>query len=138
MANRLVDAGVCLDIELCRSGGYLYSMFGPSADSKKSAGGFLQKRGYRALAELVGGEKEHGGAPETICEEKTLVFLASKLFLAGRSVPSKGHGQKLSASFESHDSSAAGRFPVKEVSLREEKICERLLKEFEVMIGERL
>lgn len=114
MAERLVESGICLDVELCRSGGYVCGFSGGG----DMAGAFLRVRGYEALAELAGGDRWSGREPETVCREDTLVYLAGKL---SRGDPDF---QKMS--------------PVGDRILGKGGICERLLKEFEVMTGERL
>lgn len=114
MAECLTDAGACLDIELCRSGGYFYGLSGHG----QGIGDFLRGRGYEALAEIAGGNKGVGRLPETICEEWVLVSLAGQMIC--------------------RDPDAPRYSPAKDPILWERGAFERLLKEFEVMTGERL
>ncbi len=127
LAERLTEHGACLDIELCRSGGYLHDLFRLSPGHEKSAGNFLRERGYEALAKIAEEHKGFGREPETVCEEGVIVCLADKLIQEDKQVSLKERYQK-----------AFAHSPVKERILRDIKICKRLIKEFEVMTGERL
>lgn len=127
MAERLIKHGACLDVELCRSGGYLHDLFRLSKDHEKKAGEFLRARGYEALAKVVESHRSFVSEPETICEERTLVCLADKLLKEDRRVTPKERYEK---AFAYH--------PVKEWILRDLRICEKLMEEFEVITGEQL
>ena len=127
MAEKLVEHGACLDIELCRSGGYLHDLCRLLPEHEKAAGNFLRERGHEALAGIVEAHKGFGTEPETVCGESVLVCLADKLILEDRRVPLAVRYQK-----------AFAHSPVKERILRDIRVCERLIKEFEVMTGERL
>lgn len=127
MAECLVRHGACLDVELCRSGGYLHDLCRLSEEHEKKAGAFLRERGYAALAGIV---ERHGGfetEPKTVCEEGVIVCLADKLVLEDRRVSIEERYQKAFA----HE-------PVKARILRNIRILNRLQKEFEVMTGEQL
>lgn len=78
MAERLVDSGACLDVELCRSGGYLHGL-SCSYPSHIEAEDFLRKRGYMALANIVKvcGRLECEG--KTVWDESVLVCLADRM-----------------------------------------------------------
>ena len=73
MAEKLVEHGACLDIELCRSGGYLHDLCRLLPEHEKAAGDFLRERGYEALAGIVEAHKGFGTEPETVCGESVLV-----------------------------------------------------------------
>lgn len=127
MAERLAAHGACLDIELCRSGGYLHDLCRLMPQHEAAAGRFLRERGYLALARIV---EQHGGfekEPESICCEAAVVCAADKLILEDRRVPLEKRYEK-----------ALSRTPVKERILRDIRILGRLIKEFEVITGERL
>ncbi len=127
MAERLTEHGACLDTELCRSGGYLHDLFRLSKDHEAKAGAFLREKGYLALAKIVEGHHSFSREPETVCEECTIVCLADKLIQEDRRVTPRERYQK---AFTYH--------PVKERILRDLKICEKLMEEFEVITGEKL
>lgn len=127
LAERLTKHGACLDIELCRSGGYVHDLCRLSENHEAAAGAFLRKKGYLALAEIAEG---HGGfetEPETVCEEGALVCLADKLIQEERRVT-------LNVRYEK----AFAHTPVKEKILKTVRICRKLIEEFEVMTGEKL
>ena len=127
MAECLTEHGACLDIELCRSGGYLHDLCRLSKDHEAKAGAFLRDRGYLALAEVAEQHRGFDTEPESICEEWAVVCLADKLVREDRRVSLEERYQK-----------AFAHQPVKERILKDIKICQRLIKEFEVMTGERL
>lgn len=127
MAERLTEHGACLDIELCRSGGYLHDLCRLSGEHEAKAGAFLRARGYLALARVVEGHRSFETEPETVCEEGVIVCLADKLIQEDRRVSPKVRYQK-AFTFD----------PVKEWILRDIRICQKLLEEFEVMTGEQL
>lgn len=106
MAERLVESGACLDVELCRSGGYLHDLSGRHP-GQVGTEDFLRKRGYLALADIAEMCGSFECEAETVCEEGVLVCLADRLI----------HRKQ---------------------GLREDPVFQRLLKEFEVMTGERL
>lgn len=127
MAEHLTKCGACLDIELCRSGGYLHDLCRLLECHEAEAGVFLRERGYAALAGIV---EQHGGfetEPESICEEWVIVCLADKLIQEDRRV-----------SLEVRYEKALCHHEVKERILGDMRICRRLKEEFEVMTGERL
>ncbi len=127
MAERLTEHGACLDIELCRSGGYLHDLCRLSAHHEAAAGVFLRARGYLALADIAERHRGFETEPESICEEWAVVCLADKLIREDKRVSLKERYQK-----------AFAHPPVKERILRDIKVCQRLKEEFEVMTGERL
>ena len=127
MAECLTGHGACLDIELCRSGGFLHDLCRLSKDHEAKAGAFLRERGYLALAEVVEQHRGFAEEPGSICEEWAIVCLADKLVREDQRVSLEVRYEKAFA----HD-------PVKERILRDIKVCQRLKKEFEVMTGERL
>lgn len=127
MAERLTEHGACLDIELCRSGGYLHDLCRLSAHHEAAAGVFLRTRGYLALADVVERHRGFESEPGSICEEWAVVCLADKLIREDRRVSLEERYQK-----------AFAHAPVKERILRDIRICHRLKEEFEVMTGERL
>lgn len=127
MAERLTGQGACLDVELCRSGGYLHDLCRLSGEHEAEAGRFLRKRGYLALAGIVERHRGYETEPATICEEGTIVCLADKLIQKDRRVPLEVRYHK-----------AFCHVPVKERIQRDIRICKRLTEEFEVITGERL
>lgn len=127
MAEKLSAHGACLDIELCRSGGFLHDLCRMSVSHEAAAGLFLRKRGYLALAEVVESHKGFSKEPKTICRESVIVCLADKLVQETRRVPLEVRYQK-----------ALERQPVKERIRKDIRICRRLMEEFEVITGERL
>lgn len=127
LAQKLTEHGACLDVELCRSGGYVHDLCRLSRDHEAAAGAFLRKKGYLALAKTAEG---HGGfeeEPETVCEERVLVCLADKLIQEDRRVTLDVRYQK-----------AFACTPVKERIQRTVRICRKLMEEFEVITGEKL
>lgn len=131
MAERLVEHGAFLDVELCRSGGYLHDLLRLEPHHAEAAGAFLEERGYFALAEVV---RAHMGFPEssapeqiTVCRESAVVCLADKLIRETRRVTLEQRYQKALA----HEN-------VKPRILRDLQICRRLAEEFEVITGEKL
>lgn len=127
MAERLTEHGACLDIELCRSGGYLHDLCRLCEHHEAEAGAFLRERGYAALAGVVERHRGFETEPESICEEWAVVCLADKLIQEDRRV-----------SLEVRYGKALCHHEVKERILRDMRVCRRLKEEFEVMTGERL
>ncbi len=127
MAERLTEHGACLDIELCRSGGYLHDLCRLLKEHEAEAGVFLRERGYGALARVVERHRGFETEPKTVCEEGVIVCLADKLVKEERRVSPEVRYQK-----------AFTYDPVKEWILRDLRICRKLLEEFEVMTGEQL
>ena len=79
MAERLIFCGRCLDVELCRSGGYLHDIRRLEKNHGPAGGAYLRSLGYDALAAVV---EEHMKLkdPETAeLGESVIVFLADKL-----------------------------------------------------------
>lgn len=127
MAEKLVEAGAYLDIELCRSGGCLHDLLRLSPHHEAAAEAFLEEKGYLALARVVGAHKGFPEEPETLCREEVLVCLADKSILETSRV-----------SFEERYRKALEKKPVKERILRDIRTCRRLAEEYEVMTGEKL
>ncbi len=127
MAERLTEHGACLDIELCRSGGYLHDLCRLSKGHEAKAGAFLREKGCLALADVVERHRGFETEPETVCREDAVVCLADKLIKEDRRVSLDVRYQK-----------AFTYDPVKERILRDLRICRKLLEEFEVMTGEQL
>lgn len=131
MAERLVEKGACLDVELCRSGGFLHDICRLSPDHERAGGRLLKEMGFEALARIVEGHRGFGAEPESVCEEGVLVCLADKMILEERRVSLRErYGRALGKCLEESS--------VKERIRRDFGICQRLLNEFEVMTGERL
>ena len=123
----MIRSGACLDVELCRSAGYLHDLCRLEPHHERAAEELLRKKGYNALAEAVG---THGGfdrEPESICCEPAIVFLADKLIREDRRVTPEERYRK---ALEMH--------PVKERIRRNMRLCRRLIDEFEERTGERL
>lgn len=127
MAEKLCSHGACLDIELCRSGGFLHDLCRTLPSHEKMAGIFLRERGYLALAEVVERHKGFSQEPKTVCKESVIVCLADKMIQENKRVSLEVRYQK-----------ALEKQPVKERILNDIRICRRLLEEFEVITGERL
>ena len=127
MAKRLISAGAFLDMELCRSGGYLHDLLRLEPFHEKAGKKFLEEKGYLALAAVVGAHRGFEQEPVTLCSEAVLVCLADKLIMEDRRV-----------SLEERYRKALEKKEVKKRILRDIEICRRLIKEFEVMTGERL
>ena len=127
MAERLTQSGACLDIELCRSGGYLHDLCRLSKKHEAKAGAFLRSKGYVELARIVEKHRGFEEEPESICEEWAILCLADKLIREESRVPLEVRYEKAFA----YD-------PVKESILRDIKVCRKLKEEFEVMTGESL
>ena len=127
IAGRLTAHGACLDIELCRSGGYLHDLCRLSDSHEAAAGLFLRKEGYLALAEIVEKHKGFTEEPKTICEESVIVCMADKLIREDKRVPLEVRYEK-----------ALRMDQVKERILHDIRILRRLTEEFEVITGERL
>lgn len=127
MAERLIENGACLDVELCRSGGYVHDICRLLPCHEKRAGEFLEQKGYLALAEIA---KAHGGfteMPRSICQERVIVCLADKLVQETKRVTLWQRYQK------------AFRNPVVKPSIKKSYyICCRLVKEYEERTGEKL
>lgn len=127
MAESLVGSGACLDVELCRSGGYLHDLLRLEPHHEKAAGAFLREKGYLALAAVV---EQHGGfgaRPQSVCREDVVVCLADKLVKETERVTLQARYEK-----------ALGQKIIKEEKLRDFRICCGLAREFEVITGERL
>lgn len=127
MAERLTEHGALLDIELCRSGGYLHDLMRLAPDHPAAAAAFLRSRGYPALADVV---KEHMSPekpPDTICDAAAIVFLADKLIRETERVTLRERYQK-----------ALRHRDVRARVLRDIGLCERLISEFEEITGEKL
>ncbi|MBS6398002.1 MAG: NTP transferase domain-containing protein [Clostridiales bacterium] len=127
MAQKLVEHGACLDTELCRSGGYVHDLCRLSPHHEEAAGRFLRERGYMALAGIAEVHRGFEAAPETVCSEPVIVCLADKLVQEAERVPLELRYQK-----------ALEKQPVKERILRDIRICRGLMREYEVITGERL
>ena len=127
MAKSLIDAGAFLDMELCRSGGYLHDLLRLEPFHEKAGKKFLEEKGYLALAKIVGAHRGFEKEPDTLCTEEVLVCLADKLIMENWRV-----------SLEERYRKALEKKEVKKRILRDIEICRRLIKEFEVMTGERL
>lgn len=126
MAERLVKHGAFLDVELCRSGGYLHDLLRSEPYHAKAAGAFLRERGYLALAEVVGAHMEFL-KPATICRESVIVCLADKLICGTERVTPEQRYQEAFA----HEN-------MKPQVQRDLQICRRLTEEFEIITGEKL
>lgn len=127
MAEALVQHGACLDVELCRSGGYLHDLCRLSRGHEEKGGIFLRERGYLALADVVERHRGFETEPTTVCEEGVIVCLADKLIKEDKRVSLEERYQK-AFTYE----------PVKERILRDIRILQKLKKEFEVITGEQL
>lgn len=127
MAERLVQGGACLDVELCRSGGFLHDLLRLQKDHERAAGDFLRDRGYEALAFVVERHRGFGNKPRSVCREDVVVCLADKLIQESGRVSLKVRYGK-----------ALGQRIIKEEKLRDFRICCELAKEFEVITGEKL
>ncbi len=127
MAERLIAHGACLDVELCRSGGYLHDLCKLSKEHEAAGGIFLRERGYEALAEVVERHKGFFEKPATVCEEWVLVCLADKLVQEEQRVTVEERYQK-----------AFGHASIKPWIVKNITICKALIREFEVITGERL
>ena len=127
MARRLTEAGAFLDIELCRSGGCLHDLLRLEPFHEKAVRKFLEEKGYLALAAVTGAHRGFEQEPDTLCREDVLVCLADKLIMENRRV-----------SLEERYRKALEKKEVKKRILQDIEICRRLIKEFEVMTGERL
>ncbi len=127
MAERLIAHGACLDVELCRSGGYLHDLCKLSGEHEAAAGNFLRERGYQALAKVVERHKGFLEEPLTVCEEWVLVCLADKLVQEEQRVTIEKRYEK-----------ALGHASIKPWIVKNITICKKLIKEFEVITGERL
>lgn len=127
MAERLIEKGACLDVELCRSGGYVHDLCRLLPCHEKRAGEFLAQKGYLALAEIA---QAHGGfkeMPRSICQEQVIVCLADKLIRETERVSLLQRYQK------------AFRNPVVKPAIKKSyDICCRLVKEYEERTGEKL
>ena len=88
---------------------------------------FLEEKGYLALAAVTGAHRGFEQEPDTLCREDVLVCLADKLIMENRRV-----------SLEERYRKALEKKEVKKRILQDIEICRRLIKEFEVMTGERL
>ncbi len=127
MAETLTAHGAFLDVELCRSGGWLHDLFRLKPNHEEKAGVFLRDRGYLALAKVVEDHRGFEKEPVTVCQESVIVCLADKLIQETERVSIERRYQK-----------ALGQDVVKERILRDIRICRRLAEEFEVITGERL
>lgn len=127
MAETLISRGACLDVELCRSGGYLHDLCRLQPHHEQAAAIFLEEKGYGALAEIAGAHGGFAKEPESICRESAIVFLADKLVQEDRRVTVAERYQK-----------ALGKNPVKERVRKNIALCRRLIAEFEERTGERL
>lgn len=127
VADRLTAHGACLDIELCRSGGYLHDLCRLSGNHEAAAGVFLRREGYAALAGIAEKHKGFTEEPETICEESVIVRVADKLIREDKRVPLEVRYEK-----------ALRMDHVKERILNDIRILRRLTEEYEVITGERL
>lgn len=127
LAESLTAHGACLDVELCRSGGYLHDICRLEPSHETAGGIFLRDRGYTALAEVV--EKHRGFAeePVSICREWVIVCLADKLVQETARVSPEIRYRK-----------ALEKHPVKDRILRDLRILHRLMEEYEVITGEQL
>lgn len=131
MAEKLTEYGAFLDVELCRSGGYLHDLLRLQPRHPEAARDFLEKRGYLALAKVV---REHSGfegmlaaGPVSISQEPAIVCLADKLIRETERVTLEQRYQKAFA----HEN-------VNPRILRDLQICRRLSEEFEAITGEKL
>ena len=127
IAEKLVQRGACLDVELCRSGGFLHDLLRLQKHHEQAAGDFLRTRGYEALAFIVEHHRGFEDKPSSVCREDVVVCLADKLIQETERVSFKVRYEK-----------ALGQRIIKEEKLRDFRICCELAKEFEVITGERL
>lgn len=127
MAETLVKNGACLDVELCRSGGFLHDLLRLEKNHEKAAGIFLRNKGYQALAEVVESHRGFVHRPDSVCREDVIVCLADKLIQETDRV-----------SLEVRYGKALGQRIIKEEKLNDFRICRRLVQEFEVITGEGL
>lgn len=127
MAEKLISAGAFLDIELCRSGGYLHDLLRLQPRHEKAAEEFLRERGYTALAEVAGAHKGFEQEDVPLCREDVLVCLADKMIR-----------ETCRVSFEERYRKALDQKPVKQRILKDLSVCRRLAREYEVMTGEKL
>ena len=165
MAERLVEHGAFLDVELCRSGGYLHDLLRLEPHHAKAAGIFLRERGYLALAEIVEAhmgfsepdeaERKQPGSGGTDNTEgrQAGIVTEQKGAVRERAVPQEVSVCRESAvvcladklirgtqrvTLEQRYQKAFAYGEVKPRILRDMQICRRLAEEFEVMTGERL
>lgn len=127
MAETLIKNGVCLDVELCRSGGALHDLLRLEKNHEKAAGGFLRNKGYLALAEVVERHRGFVKEPASVCREDVIVCLADKLIKETENV-----------SLDVRYKKALDQRIIQEEKLKDFRTCCRLVKEFEVITGERL
>lgn len=127
MAESLNQKGYCLNVELCRDGGYLHDICRLSGHHEKAAGVFLREHGYPQLAEVA---ERHRGfdeeEPQTVCKEWVIVCLADKLVQEDQRVTLEERYRK-----------ALEMETVKERIVRDIRILKKLLEEYEVITGER-
>lgn len=127
LAEKLIESGACLDVELCRSGGFLHDLCRLLPHHENQAREYLRKKGYLALGEIVGMHGKFETMPDSICKESVLVCLADKLIRETRRVTIQERYEK-----------AFQYGTVKPAIQKSYQICCLLAKEYEERTGERL
>lgn len=127
IAERLIENGACLDVELCKSGGFVHDLCRLLPHHEEKAREFLEHKGYFALGKIAGAHSRFLEMPQSICQEWVIVCLADKLVQETRRVSLRERYQK---AFEN---------PVIKPSIKKSyDICCRLAREYEERTGERL
>jgi molybdenum cofactor cytidylyltransferase len=124
MAEQLIGCGACLDVELCRSAGYLHDICKPEPEHEKAAGDFLRGMGYERLAETVEGHRGFSEMPSSLFDEKVIVTLADKLVKEDKRV-----------TLEERYSKAFSMPYIKPWILKTIEICSSLLKKYKEITG---
>lgn len=127
IAQRLIENGECLDVELCRSGGFIHDLCRLLPHHEERAREYLEQKGYLALGKIAGAHSRFTEMPKDLCQEWVIVCLADKLIQETKRVSLEERYQK------------AFRHPVVKPSIRKSyEICCALAAEFEERTGERL
>ena len=131
IAESLVRHGYCLDIELCRSGGYLHDICRLEKNHAPAGGNYLRSLGYEALAGVVEGHMSLEEPHSVDFCENIIVFLADKLIMETvRTDPSMRYAK---ARERFNNSTPEGK------RIRaDEEVCRRLAERYKKITGKRL
>lgn len=128
LAQALIARGYCMDVELCRSAGYLHDICKLQPQHPRAGADFIRTYGYSAVAMLVERHKGFDSIQVPEFDERVLVCLADKLISEDRP-----------ATLDTRYAKACSRFPadtpVGNRIRTDLLICRRLCDRYQALTG---
>lgn len=128
MAQTLIRHGYCMDVELCRSGGYLHDICKLELQHPRVGADFVRSYGYSAVAMLVERHKGFDSIQVPEFDERVVVCLADKLIREDRRSTVEARYQPACDRFPSDT-------PVGNRIRTDLLICQQLCKKYQKLTG---